>query len=170
MLCLFLCSVSPASDDRAECGNGASVLADGDNGLRGQGGSSSEVIEGGVLKEDGDAGPKKWRTEMELEAEFVRDQMKQYEQVSFAFFYHVLLSSFIQATFSQMSPHTWLNMDPYKGPSINDVTQIFHISGPPPPLVTHSRNLSVLFVRKIGQFLNPPPPFHADVICTWSLT
>ena len=29
---------------------------------------------------------------------------------------------------------------------------------PPLPLVRISRNLSVLFVRKIGQFLNPPSP------------
>ena len=55
------------------------------------------------------------------------------------------------------------------GPSINDVTLIFHISGPPPPFVTHSRNLSVLFVRKIGQFLNPPSPLERDVIYEWSL-
>ena len=44
------------------------------------------------------------------------------------------------------------------GPSINDVTLIFHISGPPPPFVMHSHNLSVLLIRKIGQFLNPPSP------------
>ena len=76
----FFGSVSPASEDRAECGNdGASVLADGDDGL-GQMGSSSEVIEGGVLKKD-EAGPEMRRTEMELEAEFVRDQMNQYQQV-----------------------------------------------------------------------------------------
>ena len=82
----FFGSVSPASEDRgAECGNGASVLADGDNGLRGQGGSSSEVIDG-VLKEDEDAGPKKRRTEMELEVDFVRDHMNQYEQVSCFYF------------------------------------------------------------------------------------
>ena len=40
---------------------------------------------------------------------------------------------------------------------------------PPLPLVHISRNLSVLFVRKIGQFFNPPSPLCADVICTWSL-
>ena len=34
----------------------------------------------------------------------------------------------------------------------------FWFLGPPPPFVTHSRNLSVLFVRIIGQFLNPLPP------------
>ena len=39
----------------------------------------------------------------------------------------------------------------------------------PLPLVRISRNLSVLFVRKIGQFFNPPSPLCADVICTWSL-
>ena len=33
----------------------------------------------------------------------------------------------------------------------------------------HSRNLSVLFIRKIGQFLNPPPPLERDVIYEWSL-
>ena len=33
-----------------------------------------------------------------------------------------------------------------KGPSINDVTQIFGVFGPLSPFVTHSRNLSVLFV------------------------
>ena len=40
----------------------------------------------------------------------------------------------------------------------------------PLPLVRISRNLSLLFVRKIGQFLNPPPPLRVDVICTWSPT
>ena len=33
----------------------------------------------------------------------------------------------------------------------------------------HSRNLSVLFVRKIGQLLNPPSPLECDVIYGWSL-
>ena len=64
-----------ASEDRAECGD-ASVLAEGD-GLKG--GSSSEVAE---VNEDGveeDVDEK--RSKMELEAEFVRDQMNQYEQV-----------------------------------------------------------------------------------------
>ena len=42
-----------------------------------------------------------------------------------------------------------------KGPSINDVTQIFGVFGLPPPFVTHSRNLSVLFVTL---WVTPPPP------------
>ena len=40
---------------------------------------------------------------------------------------------------------------------------------PPPPFVRISHNLSVLFVHKISQFSNPPPPFSADVINGWPL-
>ena len=43
-------------------------------------------------------------------------------------------------------------------------SQHFKDFGPSPPFVTHSRNLSVLFVRKIGQLLNPPSPLERDVI------
>ena len=47
-----------------------------------------------------------------------------------------------------------------KGPSINDVTQNFHIFGPPPPLsLSHSRNLSALFGL---------PPLMRDIIYGWS--
>ena len=50
------------------------------------------------------------------------------------------------------------HLDHYEGPSINDVTHIFGLFGPPPPpLVMHSRNLSVLFVT----FWQPPPPSPA---------
>ena len=57
----------------------------------------------------------------------------------------------------------------HKGPCTYDVRKILGILDTPLPLVHISRNLSVLFVRKIGQFVNPPPPLCADVICTWSL-
>ena len=40
----------------------------------------------------------------------------------------------------------------------------------PLPLVRISRNLSVLFVRKIEQFLNPPSPLRADVLYVWPLS
>ena len=53
-----------------------------------------------------------------------------------------------------------------KEPFIKDVRKIFGIFDPP---VRISRNLSVLFVRKIVKFLEPPPHLRADVICTWSL-
>ena len=43
------------------------------------------------------------------------------------------------------------------GPCTYDVRKILGILDTPLPLVRISRNLSVLFVRKIGQFLNPPP-------------
>ena len=56
------------------------------------------------------------------------------------------------------------------GPYIKDVRKNPEIFDTPLPLVRISRNLSVLFVRKIDQFLNPPSPLSADVICTWSLT
>ena len=56
-----------------------------------------------------------------------------------------------------------------KGRYLNDVRKIFGILDPLPPFVTHSRNLSVLFVRKIGQFLNPPSSLERDVIYGWSL-
>ena len=49
-----------------------------------------------------------------------------------------------------------------KGPYLNDVRKIFGILDT--PLVRISRNLSVLFVRQIRQFFNPPPPLSADVI------
>ena len=45
-----------------------------------------------------------------------------------------------------------------KGPYLNDVRKIFGFFDPPRPFIRISRNLSVLFVRKIGQFLNPPSP------------
>ena len=45
-----------------------------------------------------------------------------------------------------------------KGPYIKDVRKNPEIFDTPLPLVRISRNLSVLFVRKIEQFLNPPPP------------
>ena len=51
-----------------------------------------------------------------------------------------------------------------------DVYKIFGILDSPLPLVRISRNLSVLSVRKIWQFLNPPSPLRVDVICTWSLS
>ena len=73
---------------------------------------------------------------------------------------------------AKTTPHALATCrSPAKGPSINDVTLIFHIFGTLPPFVTHSRNLSVLFIRKIGQFLNPPPPpLERDVIYEWSLS
>ena len=56
-----------------------------------------------------------------------------------------------------------------KGPYIKDVRKIFVIFNPPlSPFVRFSRNLSVLFVRKIWQFSNPPPPLSADVLYVWS--
>ena len=61
-----------ASEDRPECGNVSGVLADGD--------STSPV--NGVVKCQKDN--EEERTKMELEAEFVRDQMNQYEQVRWA--------------------------------------------------------------------------------------
>ena len=42
-----------------------------------------------------------------------------------------------------------------KGPSINDVTQIFGVFGPASSFVKHSRNLSVLFVML---WVTPLPP------------
>ena len=56
------------------------------------------------------------------------------------------------------------------GPCTYDVCKILGILDTPLPLIHISRNLSVLFIRKIGQFFNPPSPLSADVICTWSLT
>ena len=56
-----------------------------------------------------------------------------------------------------------------KGPYIKDVRKNSGIFDTPLPLVRISRNLSVLFVRKIGQFVNPPPPLSADVLYAWSL-
>ena len=57
-----------------------------------------------------------------------------------------------------------------KGPYIKDVRKNSVIFDTPLPLVRISRNLSVLFVRKIEQFLNPPPPLRADVLYVWPLT
>ena len=74
-----------ASEDRAECGD-ASVLAEGD-GLKG--GSSSEVAE---VNED----VEEKRTKMELEAEFVRDQMNQYEQVRRSVSQIAIILSYLQ--------------------------------------------------------------------------
>ena len=48
---------------------------------------------------------------------------------------------------------------------VRKILGIFYSS----PLIRISRKLSVLLIRKIRQFLNPTPPFCADVICTWSL-
>ena len=45
----------------------------------------------------------------------------------------------------------WIQDD--KGPSINDVTQIFGVFAPLPLFVTHSHNLSVI-CHALG---NPPP-------------
>ena len=53
---------------------------------------------------------------------------------------------------------------PPLGPYLNDFRNIFGFVDPPPPFIRISRNLSVLSVCKIGQFLNPPPPIRADVI------
>ena len=43
----------------------------------------------------------------------------------------------------------------------NDVRKIFGILDPLPPFVTHSRNLSVVFVT---YWVTPLPPLSADVI------
>ena len=48
-----------------------------------------------------------------------------------------------------------------KGRYLNDVRKIFGILDPLPPFVTHSRNLSVVFVT---YWVTPPPPLSADVI------
>ena len=55
-----------------------------------------------------------------------------------------------------------------QGPSIYDVRKIVGVLDPPPPFVRISHNLSVLFVRKISQFYNPPL-LSADVINGWPL-
>ena len=46
----------------------------------------------------------------------------------------------------------------HMGQSIYDVRLIIGILDPLPPFVHISRNLSVLFVRKISQLSNPPSP------------
>ena len=46
----------------------------------------------------------------------------------------------------------------HEGPCTYDVRKILRIFDPPLHLVRTSCNLLVLFVRKIRQFLNPPPP------------
>ena len=47
---------------------------------------------------------------------------------------------------------------PIKGPSINDVTLIFHISGPPPPLL-HAFTQPISTVRPENwAILEPPLP------------
>ena len=43
----------------------------------------------------------------------------------------------------------------FKGRYLNDVRKIFGILDPLPPFVTHSRNLSVVFVT---YWVTPPPP------------
>ena len=55
--------------------------------------------------------------------------------------------------------------DNLRGHTFKTSAKFWHFLTPPPPFIRISRNLSVLFVRKIGQFINrPPPPFSADVL------
>ena len=60
-----------------------------------------------------------------------------------------------------------------KGPSINDVTQILGVFGPPPPLVTHFGLIIVLNPRNLPYYVmfwtTPLPPLERDVIYGWSL-
>ena len=48
--------------------------------------------------------------------------------------------------------------DNLRGHTFKTSAKFWHFLTPPPPFIRISRNLSVLFVRKIGQFLNPPSP------------
>ena len=85
--------------------------------------------------------------------------LKQFKERSGTATVHVFLR-FLSSTLVVVTVNT------HKGPYLNDVRKIFRFFYPlpPPPFIRISRNLSVLFVRKIGQFFNPPPSLRADVI------
>ena len=53
------------------------------------------------------------------------------------------------------------------GPCTNDVSLIFGIFDPPPPVRIYSIEITQPPPPIVRNWLTPPPPLSTDVICTW---
>ena len=71
-----------------------------------------------------------------------------------------------ECTVAKLAVNNWDLMCHTRGPSINDVTQIFGVFGPPPPLCHAFTQLISTVCHTLG---NPPSPLECDIIYEWSL-